>query len=144
MGDMTRAEYVREVTAEVRKKVRKRGTKVGDNTEIWGYTDIIFPKRVTIGRNCIIASSAAILTHGVYASLEGGKPVVIGDNCYIGFRATILPGVTVGNNCIIGACSVVTKDIPENSVAVGNPARVIGIRDPAELEAYIALREVGR
>ena len=58
-------------------------------------------------------------------TLEFSKPVTIGDNCWIGGGAIILPGVTIGDNCIIGAGSVVTKDIPGNSLAVGNPAQII-------------------
>jgi len=51
--------------------------------------------------------------------------VTIGNNVWIGGNVTILPGVTIGDNCTIGAGSVVTRDIPDNSVAAGNPARVI-------------------
>lgn len=53
-----------------------------------------------------------------------GKPISIGDNVWIGANCTILPGVTIGNNAVIGAGSVVTKDIPESVVAVGNPCKV--------------------
>ncbi len=56
---------------------------------------------------------------------EGGQPITIGHNVWAGGGVIFCPGVTVGNNCVIGAGSVVTKDIPANSVAVGNPARVI-------------------
>ena len=51
--------------------------------------------------------------------------VIIGENCWIGEKAIILPGVTIGDNAVIGAGSVVTRDIPANTIAVGNPARVI-------------------
>ena len=50
---------------------------------------------------------------------------VIGDNVYIGYRSIIMPGVTIGNNCIIAAGSVVTKDVPDNSVVGGVPAKII-------------------
>lgn len=52
--------------------------------------------------------------------------VKIGNNCFIGWGAIVLPNVTIGNNCIIGAGTVITKNIPENSVVVGNPSRIIG------------------
>ncbi|WP_404441898.1 hypothetical protein LG307_11355 [Sutcliffiella horikoshii] len=53
------------------------------------------------------------------------KSVTIGDNVWIGGNAVILPGVTIGDNAVIGAGSVVTKSIPENSLAVGNPCKVV-------------------
>ena len=56
---------------------------------------------------------------------EWAEPVTIGDNVWIGGSVTILPGVTIGDNVTIGAGSVVTKDIPSNSIAVGNPCKVI-------------------
>ena len=60
-----------------------------------------------------------------YPEIDIIKPIIIGDNVYIGYEAVILPGVTIGNNVVIGARSVVTKDVPSNCVAVGSPARVI-------------------
>ncbi len=56
---------------------------------------------------------------------EWAEPVTIGNNCWLGGSVTILPGVTIGDNVTIGAGSVVTKDIPSNTVAVGNPCKVI-------------------
>ena len=61
--------------------------------------------------------------------MEITKPIVVGDNVYIGNNVILLPGVTIGNNVIIGAGAVVSKDIPDNSVAVGVPARVIKSTD---------------
>ncbi len=54
------------------------------------------------------------------------KPVKIGNNCFIGARASLLPGTVIGDNCIIGACAVVKGTIPEGSIVIGNPARIIG------------------
>ena len=53
------------------------------------------------------------------------RPIAIGENAWLGADVTVLPGVTIGKNSVIGAGSVVTKDIPENVVAVGNPCRVL-------------------
>lgn len=57
--------------------------------------------------------------------LEYAKPIEIGDNVWIGGNVVVLPGVKIGNNSVIGAGSVVNKDIPENTIAVGNPCRSI-------------------
>lgn len=53
------------------------------------------------------------------------QPVTIGNDCWFGANVVVCPGVTIGDNCVIGAGSVVTKDIPANSIAVGNPCRVL-------------------
>lgn len=63
--------------------------------------------------------------HPELAEMDRFGKVKIGDNCHIGMNATIMPGVTIGKNCIVGAGAVVTHDIPDNSVVVGVPARVI-------------------
>lgn len=86
---------------------------------------------VTIGSNVFIAPNVQIYTasHPLDAelrkTLENAYPVTIGDDCWIGGNSVICPGVTIGKGCVIGAGSVVTKDIPDNSLAVGNPAKVI-------------------
>ena len=61
----------------------------------------------------------------MYKRQEYGKPISIGDNCWIGGSVTIVGGVKIGNNVVIGAGSVVIRDIPDNVVAAGNPCRVI-------------------
>lgn len=87
---------------------------------------------VTIGDDCFLGPNVSIYTacHSTNpvernTRLEWAKPVTIGHNVWIGGDVTILPGVTIGDNCTIGAGSVVTRDIPANSIAAGNPARVI-------------------
>lgn len=62
--------------------------------------------------------------------VEYAKPVIIGDDCWIGGNTTIMPGVTIGKGCTIGAGSVVTKDIPDFSVAIGSPAKVVKKVEP--------------
>ena len=86
---------------------------------------------VKIGEHTLIGPNTHIYTacHSLVpderiSDIEFGKPVTIGKNVWIGGNCTILPGVTIGDNSVIGAGSVVTKDIPNNSVAVGNPAKV--------------------
>ncbi len=87
---------------------------------------------VTIGDDCFIGPNVSIYTacHSTNpvernTRQEWAKPVTIGDNVWIGGSVTILPGVTIGDNCTIGAGAVVTKDIPANTIAVGNPAKPI-------------------
>ena len=88
--------------------------------------------RVTIGDDCFIGPNVSIYTacHSTDPvernnRKEWAMPVSIGDNVWIGGSVTILPGVNIGNNVTIGAGSVVVHDIPDNSVAVGNPCRVV-------------------
>ena len=87
---------------------------------------------IVIGDYCQIAPNVAIYTagHPIYpdtrnTAYEYGKEVRIGNNVWIGGNAVICPGVTIGDCCVIGAGSVVTKDVPANVVAVGNPCRVM-------------------
>ncbi len=131
------------ITGEQTEEARRRGSTVGENSQVWGYVDQIFPQEVVIGRNCIIGSNSAILSHGPLISADGGRRVTVEDNCYIGYGAIVLPGVTVGEGSIVGAGAVVTKDVPPRSIVVGNPARVLRTRDPDELERYIKAREGG-
>ena len=86
---------------------------------------------VTIGNNVFFGPAVQVYTatHPLDAlkrrSRENAKPITIGDDCWIGGGSIICPGVTIGARCVIGAGSVVTKDIPDDSLAVGSPARVI-------------------
>ena len=88
--------------------------------------------KVEIGKNVAIGPNCGLYTaiHPINAEerikwVEKAEPINIGDNVWLGGNVVILPGVTIGKNTVIGAGSVVTKNIPENVVAVGNPCRVI-------------------
>ena len=84
---------------------------------------------VIIGEKFISAPGSIILSHDASTIIHCGKSrvekTVIGNKVFLGANAVIMPGVTIGDNVIIGAGAVVTKDIPSNMVAVGNPARVV-------------------
>ncbi|MEN0130724.1 MAG: sugar O-acetyltransferase [Brevundimonas sp.] len=87
---------------------------------------------VRIGDDCMIGPNVQLLTpiHPVdpeprRAKLESAEPITIGDNVWLGGGVIVCPGVTIGDNTVVGAGAVVTKDLPANVVAVGNPARVI-------------------
>jgi acetyltransferase-like isoleucine patch superfamily enzyme len=114
---------------------------IGENVQINDYVHITGIKMVSIGNNVLIASKVYISdsSHGSYVGNDKDsdpesipkerklsfKEVYIEDNVWIGESVTVLPGVTIGKGSIIGANSVVTKSIPENVIAVGNPVRVI-------------------
>lgn len=88
--------------------------------------------KVTFGDNVFIGPNCGFYTAGHpldaetrNKGLEFAKPINVGNNVWFGGNVVVMPGVSIGDNCVIGAGSVVTKDIPANSVAVGNPCRII-------------------
>ena len=85
--------------------------------------DKVNPRGIHIGEESYIASGARILSHDY--CLRRHADTRIGKRCFIGADALVLCGVTIGDNVIVGAGSVVTRNIPSNSIVAGNPARII-------------------
>lgn len=119
-------------------KLLKRGLKIGKDFCRMGGV-IIDPSHcyhITIGDNVTLAPRVHVLAHDSSTFPYLGKTrvanVTIGNDVFVGAGSIVLPGVHIGNDVIIGAGSVVTRDIPDNSVAVGNPAKVI-----CSTDAYI-------
>ena len=106
--------------------------EVGKNFFANYNCSLIDVAKIKIGDNCMLAPNVAIYTagHPVHpvsrnSAYEYGKEVTIGDNVWLGGNTVVCPGVHIGSNVVIGAGSVVTKDIPDWSIAAGNPCKVI-------------------
>lgn len=129
--------------------LRGKGIKIGNGCHIGKpktiSIDYTRPYLVEIGNNVRMNTGFTLLTHdfatsvltNVYGEfLPSSGKVVIGNNVYFAQKCTVMKGVTIGDNCIIGYGSIVTKDIPSNSVVAGSPARVI-----CTLEQYYEKRK---
>lgn len=106
--------------------------RIGKNATLSGYGGIKIGNNVSFAQDCIIWSS----NHNYYSPnalpFDRGstmRPVIIGDNVWIGARVTIVPGVNVGEGSVIAMGAVVTKDVPVGAVVGGNPAKVLKFRD---------------
>lgn len=97
----------------------------------YDYSQIHLGTGVTLSREVLVllhdwSISAGLIAKGCQDRGYFLKDIVIEDNCFIGARTTLLPGTYIGKNSIVGSCAVVKGKIPENSIVVGNPAKVIG------------------
>ena len=118
--------------------------RIGNHTFIGSQCIMRLAKEVSIGEHCLIAGGVQIFDNnghpleaearqeGLPVSADTVKPVIIGNNVWIGSRATVLPGVTIGDNSVVASGSVVTKSVPANAIVGGNPARVIKLLSDSE------------
>ena len=117
-------------------ELREKGVELGENCHVYGTIDYGHGFLVKIGDNVTLASGSKIFTHdGSTKKIVGYSRVglvEIGNNVFVGAGAIILPNVKIGNNVIIGAGAVIAKNIPDNSLVVGNPAKIIGTYEDYE------------
>lgn len=113
--------------------LRALGARIGRDVYLGAdvYVEADFAPLLTIGDGVVLARGVTILLHDSALNNVCGEPlkfghVVLGDRCYVGANATVLCGVAVGAQAVVGAASVVTRDVPSGAVVAGNPARVCG------------------
>lgn len=112
--------------------VHPEKVKIGKNVHVMNNVLFMSAGGITIDDETRIAANVQLISnnHDLHdRDILVCKPVHLKRNCWIGAGATILPGVTIGENSVVGAASVVTKDVPDNAIVVGNPARVIKMID---------------
>ena len=101
------------------------GMDIANNVRISlkAILDKTYPKGIHIGENSYIAAGANILSHDFTRNIH--TDTYIGKNTFIGINTIVLPGIKIGDSVIVGSGSVVTKDIPSNCIAAGNPAKIL-------------------
>jgi maltose O-acetyltransferase len=144
---MLGSQFIRKAISAILQKRRKlyldylvaKGLKMGRNVQIVD-TFFIDPSHcflISIGDNSIICPNVRLIAHDASTKMILGYTkiglITIKENCFVGDSTIVLPNVTIGSNSIIGSGSVITKDVPPNSVAAGNPAKVI-----CSVDEYIA------
>lgn len=121
------------ITDMLVRKIRRGGGTVGTNVSFYNVKlDTQYPYLITIGDN-VTLTNCRILAHDACVRRSFGytrvAPVKIGSNVFVGAEAVILAGTSIGDNVVIGAGAVVAKNIPSNSVVIGNPCRIISKYD---------------
>jgi maltose O-acetyltransferase len=112
---------------------------IGPRTFVNYGCSFVVSKRITIGADCLFGPHITVTDNDFHELHDRSRqpepqPVTIGDHAWIAMRAIILPGVTIGDGAVIGAGSVVTKDVPPNGVVAGNPARLLRILGGGQLD----------
>lgn len=112
------------------------GTMVGEGLKFYHFGNVVINKKTKIGKNASIYNGVTI---GINLSPEAekGLPPILGDNVVLCAGAKVIGNVNVGNNCVIGANAVVTKDIPDNSVVVGVPAKLLRTNGDEYVKLFI-------
>ncbi|WP_288056803.1 DapH/DapD/GlmU-related protein [Xylanibacter rodentium] len=153
-------------TAEYDELMHHIFPSMGDSSKVSTPLTAVRPHLVSIGKNVVVMPGCLMMSAGGITIDDGAmiaanvqlisnnhdlyerqvitcKPVHIGKNAWIGAGATILPGVTIGDNAVVGAASVVTKDVPADTIVAGNPAKFIKRIPPhPECSAYDEIAEV--
>ncbi|SHL95887.1 galactoside O-acetyltransferase [Anaerosporobacter mobilis DSM 15930] len=114
------------------------GLTLVDDTHIYVGDNTMF------GPNVVVATAGhPILPELREKGYQYNSPVDIGKNCWIGAGVIIVPGITIGDNVVVGAGSIVTKDLPSNVIAIGNPCKVIREVNDQDKEYYFKNRKIG-
>jgi len=112
-------------------KLRLKGYDIPYSAIIEGTVELdkLYPEGVHIGENTLVAGGSIILSHDHCKRVGNNQPYLvdtyIGKNCFIAVKSIILPGIKIGDGVIVGAGSVVTKDVPPNCIVAGNPAKIV-------------------
>lgn len=103
------------------------GVHVGKDVSVGlaAMMDIFYPELITIGDNSVIGYNSTILCHEFLVDEYRTGEVIIGRDVMIGANCTVLPGVQIGDRAVVGACALVTRDVPPGALVVGVPARVV-------------------
>lgn len=150
IGSVVQKLLLRYGSMEMRIRVlRKMGVRIGERCRVFTTNFGPEPWLIRIGNHVDVSNDVTFVTHNLtgplqdkYEQLTAFGKIDVRDNVAIGLGAIILPNVTIGPNAIVGAGSVVTRDVPPNTVAAGNPARVICTMDEYEkkcLERHIQI-----
>lgn len=129
-----RRQSLEQQDAAIVRALRASGVRVGERCRIYSRNFSTEPFLVSLGDDVCVAGGVSFLTHdGAARLLAKRRPgvqkfgrITVGDACFIGQNAIIMPGTSIGKDCIVGAGAVVSGDIPANSLVVGNPGRVVG------------------
>jgi putative colanic acid biosynthesis acetyltransferase WcaF len=99
---------------------------LGDRANAYSLAEIEIGARATVAQEVYLSTGSHDFSRPAIPLVTA--KITIGDDAFIGARAFVMPGVRIGVRSVVGACSVVTRDVPDNSIAAGNPCRVLGVR----------------